>query len=115
MTSTGKLTLKFKTNYSHITTDKNDNGKYECERCQIEFNDPSEVFWAEVGDYSKKHGVPLCVDCCEDQMENWADEEEEEDEEHEKLKREAIARLKAAGPRTQEQADAAEARRNGDE
>ena len=68
-----------KTNYDYIQTAKSDNGKYECERCQTEFNDPSEVFWAECGDYSKKHGVPLCQECCEDQQENWNEESEEEE------------------------------------
>ena len=74
-----------KTNFDFITAPKNDEGKYECERCQTEFNDPSEVCWAEVGDFAKEHGIPLCADCCEDQIENWSEindvEEEEEEEE----------------------------------
>lgn len=68
------------TNYDYIQTAKSTNGKYECERCQIEFNDPSEVFWAECGDYSKKHGVPLCQECCEDQQENWETNSDDEEE-----------------------------------
>jgi len=74
------------TNYDYIKTPKNDEGKYECERCQTEFNDESEVCWAECGDYSKKHGVPLCAECCEDQQENWGeccDSDHDDDHNHE--------------------------------
>jgi hypothetical protein len=67
-----------KTNFDFITLPKNDNGHYECERCQTEFNDPSEVCWAEVGDFAKDVGVPLCADCCEDQIENWSEINDEE-------------------------------------
>jgi len=70
-----------KTNFDFITAPKNDEGKYECDRCQTEFNDPSEVCWAEVGDYAKDVGMPLCADCCEDQIENWSEINDVEDEE----------------------------------
>jgi hypothetical protein len=70
------MTTTSKTNFDYIQIPKNDNGQYECERCQTEFSDPSEVCWAEVGDYSKEHGVPLCADCCEDEQDNWACEED---------------------------------------
>jgi hypothetical protein len=73
--------LKPETNFDFITLPKNDNGHYECERCQTEFSDPSEVCWAEVGDFSKDVGVPLCADCCEDQIENWSEINDETDEE----------------------------------
>jgi hypothetical protein len=79
------------TNYDYIKTPKNDEGKYECERCQTEFNDESEVCWAECGDYSKKHGVPLCAECCEDQQENWGeccDSDHDDDHNHEDTKEE---------------------------
>ena len=39
--------------------------------------------WAEVGDFSKEHGIPLCADCCEDQIENWSEINDVEDEEEE--------------------------------
>ena len=73
------------TNFDFIQTPKNDEGKYECERCQTAFNDESEVCWAECGDYSKKHGVPLCAECCEDQQENWGEccDSDHEDGNHE--------------------------------
>lgn len=74
------MTTILKTNFDYIQTPKNDDGQYECERCQTEFSDPHEVCWAEIGDYSKEHGVPLCADCCEDQKENWAEIEDEEEE-----------------------------------
>lgn len=72
---------KPQTNFDFITLPKNDNGHFECERCQTEFNDPSEVCWAEVGDFAKNVGVPLCADCCEDQIENWSEINDETDEE----------------------------------
>jgi hypothetical protein len=78
------MTTDIKTNFDFITLPKNDEGKYYCERCQTEFNDPSEVCWAEVGDFAKDVGIPLCAECCEDQIENWSeinDDEEEEEEE----------------------------------
>lgn len=76
------------TNFDFIQTPKNDEGKYECERCQTAFNDESEVCWAECGDYSKKHGVPLCAECCEDQQENWGEccDSDHEDGNHEEVK-----------------------------
>jgi len=75
------MTTAIKTNFDFITAPKNDEGKYECDRCQTEFNDPSEVCWAEVGDYAKDVGMPLCADCCEDQIENWSEINDVEDEE----------------------------------
>ena len=81
------ITMTTQTNYDYIQTPKNDEGKYECERCQTEFNDESEVFWAECGDYSKKHGVPLCAECCEDQQENWGEccDSDHDDEDKDEL------------------------------
>jgi hypothetical protein len=75
------MTTDIKTNYDYIKTSKNDEGKYECERCQTAFNDESEVCWANIGDFCKEYGVPLCADCCEDQIENWAEIEDESEEE----------------------------------
>jgi hypothetical protein len=75
-----KPTEEEEDNFHFITTDKNENGKFECERCQFEFSNPNEVCWAEVGDYSKQHGIPLCSDCCQDQQENWGEIDDSDDE-----------------------------------
>jgi hypothetical protein len=75
-----KPTEEEEDNFHFITTDKNENGKFECERCQFEFSNPNQVCWAEVGDYSKQHGIPLCSDCCQDQQENWGEIDDSDDE-----------------------------------